>query len=97
MMARPLHRQENRTSPLPTDANTLNHTHEGQDDGTPNANRGIGRHKGNQESRNPHAQQRGDQGGLPANAIPIVAKYRGSNGAIGEADEIGAESRKGAS
>ena len=55
MMTRPFHRQEHRTTPFPADANPLNHAQNRQDHSTPDADRLLGGHKGDQKGRNTHA------------------------------------------
>ncbi len=51
----------------------------------------IGRHEGDGEGRQPHAQQRRDQRRLAADAIAVMAENRGADRPAGKADEIGAE------
>jgi len=92
--ARPLHRQQHRSAPLATDADTLKHPQHRQDDRAPDADRGVGRHECDQEGRDTHAQKRGDQCRLAADAIAVVAEYRRTDRAPHEADEIGAEGRE---
>ena len=91
MRARPFHRQQHRSAPFAADADALNHAQHGQDHRAPDANRRVGRHEGDQEGRDAHAQQRGDQRRLAADAIAVMAEYRGADRAADEADEISAE------
>ena len=51
----------------------------------------VGRHEGDEEGRDAHAQQRGDQRRLAADAIAVMAEDRGADRPRDEADEIGAE------
>ena len=89
--ARPLHRQQHRSAPFAADADALKHPQHRQDDRAPDADRRVGRHERDQEGRDAHAQQRGDQRRLAADAVTVVAEYRGADRAADEADEIGAE------
>ena len=94
-MTRPFHRQQYRTAPFPADADPLNHPQDRQEHRAPDADRLIGRDKGNQESRDAHAQKRGDQGRLAPDAVAVMAKDRGADWPADKADEVGAEGGKG--
>jgi hypothetical protein len=59
------------------------------------ADRLVGRHKGDQECRDPHAQQGGDQCRLAADAVAVMAEDRCADRAADKADEVGAERRQG--
>jgi hypothetical protein len=96
MGARPFHGQKHRPAPLPADANALHGAQDGQDHGPPDADRLVGRHEGDEEGRNAHTQERGDQRGFAADAVAVVAEDRCPDGAGGEADEEGAEGEKSA-
>ena len=92
--ARPFHRQQHGAAPLAADADTLERPQHGQDHRAPDADGIVGRHKGDGEGCKPHEQQRGDQGCLAADAIAVMAEYRGPDRSRGEADEIGPEGEK---
>ncbi len=94
VMARPFHREQHRSAPFAADADALNHPQHGQDDRAPDADRVVGRHEGDEEGRDAHAQQRGDQRRLAADAIAVMAEDRGADRPSDEADEIGAECRE---
>ena len=55
----------------PTNADTLQHPQNSQDDRTPDPNRLVPRHEGDQERRDSHHHQRGDERGLAADAVAI--------------------------
>jgi len=95
MGARPFHGQKHGTTPLPADADTLHGAQDGEHHRAPNADRRIGRHKRDQEGCDAHAQERGDQRGLAADAVAIVAEDRGADWAGRKADEVGSERKKG--
>jgi hypothetical protein len=92
--ARPFHRQQHRSAPLAAHADTLKHPQHRQDNRAPDADRRIGRHECDEEGRDAHAQQRGDEGRFAADPITVVTKYRSPDRASNEADEIGAKGRQ---
>src|SRR5689334_19193324 len=94
MMARPFHCQQHRSAPLTPDANTLDHSQYRQDDGTPNANGFVCRNKCDEKCCNSHAQERGDERPLTADAVAIMAEYRGPDWPADEANEIGTKGRE---
>ena len=94
LMARPLHRQQHRSAPLAADADALKHTQNRQDDRAPDSDRLVGRHERDEEGRDAHAQKRGDERRLAADAVPVMAEDRGADGTSDKTDEIGAERRE---
>src|SRR3974390_31532 len=94
MRARPFHRQQYRAAPFATDANALQHAQDSQDHGAPDADRGVGRHKGDEKSGDAHAQERGDQRALAADTVAVMTKDRSADRTPDEADEVGAECRE---
>ena len=78
-------------APLATHADALDHAQKGQDHRAPDADRLVGRDKGDQKGRDAHAQQRGDQRRLASDAITVMAEYRSAYRAADKADEVGAE------
>ena len=95
MMTRPFHRQQHRTARFPADADTLDHPQKGQNYCTPDPDHLVGGHKGDQDGRDAHAQQGGNQGRFAADAITVVTEYRGADRAADKADEVGAEGCQG--
>ncbi len=91
MRARPFHRQQDRAAPLAADADALDGAQHGEKDGAPDADRIVSRHESDGEGRQPHAQQRRDQGRFAADAIAVMAENRRADRARGKADEIGPE------
>ena len=89
--ARPFHRQQHRAAPFAADADALDHAQHGQQHRAPDADRRVGRHESDGEGREAHAQQRGDQRRLAADAVAVMAEDRGADRPADEADEIGAE------
>jgi len=55
--SRPFHRQQYRAAPFAADADPLDQTQHGQDDGTPDADLGIARHKAHGKGREAPQQQ----------------------------------------
>ena len=94
MGARPFHRQQHRSAPLAANADTLKHPKHRKDDRAPNADRCVGGHECDEEGRDTHTQQGSDECRLAADAITVVTKYRGTDRAPDEADEIGAKGRE---
>jgi hypothetical protein len=68
----PLHRHQDRPSPLAPNSDALDETQDDEQHCTPDADLRIGRHKCNQEGRYAHQQQGRDEGGFAANAIAIM-------------------------
>ena len=91
MRARPFHGQQHRAAPFAADADALQRAQDGQDHRAPDADRLVGRHKGDQERRDAHEQQRRDQRRLAADAVAVMAEDRRADRPGDEADEIGAE------
>src|SRR5262249_29435420 len=87
--------QKHGTTPFPADADTLHGAQDGEDHRAPDADRRVGRHKRDQEGRDAHAQERGDQRGLAADAVAVMAEDRRADRAGREADEVGSEGEKG--
>jgi hypothetical protein len=77
-----------------TDADALDGAQHGQSDAAPNSNRGVGGHECDQESRNAHEHEGGDQRCLAADAVAVMAEDRSADRARGETDEIGAEGQQ---
>ncbi len=65
-----------------------------QDDRAPDADPVVSRHKRDQERADAHAQQRGDERRLAADAIAVMAENRRTDRPPDEADEIGAEGKQ---
>jgi hypothetical protein len=91
VMARPLHREENRAAPLAAHADALERAQDGEDHRAPHANPIVARQERHQERRNTHQHQGGDERGLAADAIAIMTEDEGADRACDEADEINAK------
>ncbi len=89
--ARPFHRQQHRPAPFAADADALQRPQHGENHRAPDADRVVGRHEGDEKSRDAHAQKRRDQGRLAADAVAVMAEDRGADRPRDEADEVGAE------
>src|SRR6266487_2374566 len=88
---RPFHGEEHRSAPLAADANALDETQRGEENGAPDANLLIRRHERDQESRDAHQQQRRNQRSFAAKPISIVAKNRGANWSSQKTDGVNCE------
>ena len=91
VMARPLHRQQHRAAPLAADADALEHPQHRQHHGAPYADLLVGRHEGDEERRDAHAQQRRDQRPFAADPVAVMTEDGGADGSADKADKIGAE------
>src|SRR5579863_7649159 len=91
MRARPFHRQQHRPAPFAANADALKHAQDSQDNRSPYSDRLIGRHKGDQEGRDAHAEQRGKKSRLAADAIAVVTENGSTDRTSNKADEISAE------
>ena len=89
--SRPFHRQQDRTAPLPSDADALHEPQDRQNDSTPDPDALIGRHQTDQEGRDAHEQQRRDQRRFAADSVPVVAEDRRSHRPRDEADRVDRE------
>src|SRR5260370_3250306 len=85
---RPLHRQKDRSSPFPTNANALNKAEHRQNDRTPDSNHAIPGYKGDQHCRNSHEQERRDQRRLPTRAVAVMTKNKRAHWPSQEAHAI---------
>jgi hypothetical protein len=89
--ARPLHRQEDRAAPFAADPDPLDRAQDRQDDRAPDADRGVTRHEGDEEGRDPHQQQGRDQRRLAPDAVAVMAEDRRPDGARDKAHRIDRE------
>jgi hypothetical protein len=94
VVTRPFHRQQHRSAPFTANADALNHPQNRQNDRTPDADRLVCRYECNKEGCNAHAQKRGDERRLAADAVAIMAENGGTNRPSDKPDEIGAECRE---
>jgi len=90
----PLHRQQHGSTPLPADADPLDHAQDGQDHRTPNADRLVGRNEGDQKGGDAHQEQRCNQRRLAADTVAVMAEDRRADRAADEPNEIGTERRE---
>src|SRR5262249_52539788 len=81
-------RDEDRAAPLAADADTLERAQNGEDDGTPHADRTIARQKGYEKGRDAHQHQGRDKGRLAPDAIAEMTEDEGADRARDKADEV---------
>jgi len=91
MMSRPFHRQQHRAAPFATDADALDRPQHSQGDCAPDADLLVGWHEGDEKGCDAHKQKRRNERPLAADAVAVVAEYRGADRPARKADEIGAE------
>ena len=94
VMTSPLHREKYRATPFAADADPLNHAQKGQNNRTPDADRLVGGYKGDQERRDPHAQECRNQCRFTPDTIAVMPEYRRADRTPDEPDEISTKSRQ---
>jgi hypothetical protein len=72
----------------------LDHPQHREDNRSPDSDRGIGRHESDKKGGDAHAEQRGNEGRLAADAVAVMAKDRRADRPLDESDKISAESGK---
>src|SRR6185312_2796833 len=87
----PFHGQQYRAAPLAAHTDALRDAQDDHQDGRGGADGGVGGQQAHEERRDPHQQQRGDQGCFAADPVAVVAEDHRPDRPGGEPDELGAE------
>ena len=89
--SRPFHRQQHRAAPFAADPDSLDQADDGQQNGAPDADAGVGRHETNRKGGEPGHQQGRDQGRLAADPVALMTEYRSTDRPPDKTDEENAE------